>query len=611
MIPFVFCYPLLFRLPVIPIKSVFRAAVLAAPIFWSATAHAQFSLPPDRRAMLDFLPASKAEPVVLVDHTEADDIYRLLVMELAAQEGKLDLAAQTAMDLARDKKMPRMAKRAMHFYLAASQPQKANTAARLWSQLAPGDEEAAAATLALSANNGDTQGIVKALRERVSGARNKERALYQAASIVARMKNKQEALDVFTKVIRDNGDKLSVAQLLLSDFASQAGNEVLAWNAARKSLSLNPDSDAAAERVMRYGVRLDHDRAMALTRQFIAGHPNIRQVRLLYISQLVEDRKFEAALADLKRMQKSFPEDFDLLYLEAQVNYQAKRYPAARALLNQFLQVQEQRRDALSDEQTDAQGQATDARLLYAQIYEDEGNYRQAIAQLEKIDESAMAPQIRMKQAALLGKLGQLQKAMALLDDIRTDTESDKAIVQLAGAQILVDAGRTDRAVARLAEADRKLPDNAAIKYDLAMLYEKQGNLVNMERLLRRVMVLKPDSPDAFNALGYVFADRNSNLDEAQTLLDRALQLAPANPFILDSMGWLQYRLGNLALAMQYLESAFELSPQADIAAHLADVYWQSGERKKARDMLKQGQRLDRENPTLKETLKRLGVRSK
>lgn len=561
--------------------------------------------------MLDFLPASKAEPVVLIDHTEADDIYRLLVMELAAQEGKLDLAAQTAMDLARDKKMPRMAKRAMHFYLAASQPQKANAAARLWSQLAPGDEEAAAATLALSANNGDTQGIVKALRERVSGARNKERALYQAASIVARMKNKQEALDVFAKVIRGNGDKLSVAQLLLSDFAAQAGNEVLAWNAARKSLSLNPDSDAAAERVMRYGVRLDHDRAMALIRQFITGHPNIRQVRLLYISQLVEDKQFEAALADLKRMQKSFPEDFDLLYLEAQVNYQAKRYPAARTLLNQFLQVQEQRRDALSDEQTDAQGQATDARLLYAQIYEDEGNYRQAIAQLEKIDESAMAPQIRMKQAALLGKLGQLQKAMALLDDIRTDTESDKAIVQLAGAQILVDAGRTDRAVARLVAADKSLPDNAAIKYDLAMLYEKQGKLVDMERLLRRVMALKPDSPDAFNALGYVFADRNSNLDEAQTLLDRALQLAPANPFILDSMGWLQYRLGNLALAMQYLESAFELSPQADIAAHLADVYWQSGDRKKARDMLKQGRQLDGENPTLKETLKRLGVRSK
>ncbi len=561
--------------------------------------------------MLDFLPASKAEPVVLIDHTEADDIYRLLVMELAAQEGKLDLAAQTAMDLARDKKMPRMAKRAMHFYLAASQPQKANAAARLWSQLAPGDEEAAAATLALSANNGDTQGIVKALRERVSGARNKERALYQAASIVARMKNKQEALDVFAKVIRGNGDKLSVAQLLLSDFAAQAGNEVLAWNAARKSLSLNPDSDAAAERVMRYGVRLDHDRAMALIRQFITGHPNIRQVRLLYISQLVEDKQFEAALADLKRMQKSFPEDFDLLYLEAQVNYQAKRYPAARTLLNQFLQVQEQRRDALSDEQTDAQGQATDARLLYAQIYEDEGNYRQAIAQLEKIDESAMAPQIRMKQAALLGKLGQLQKAMALLDDIRTDTESDKAIVQLAGAQILVDAGRTDRAVARLVAADKSLPDNAAIKYDLAMLYEKQGKLVDMERLLRRVMALKPDSPDAFNALGYVFADRSSNLDEAQTLLDRALQLAPANPFILDSMGWLQYRLGNLALAMQYLESAFELSPQADIAAHLADVYWQSGDRKKARDMLKQGRQLDGENPTLKETLKRLGVRSK
>ncbi|MGH8813943.1 MAG: tetratricopeptide repeat protein, partial [Advenella sp.] len=120
-----------------------------------------------------------------------------------------------------------------------------------------------------------------------------------------------------------------------------------------------------------------------------------------------------------------------------------------------------------------------------------------------------------------------------------------------------------------------------------------------------------PDSPDAYNALGYVFADQNINLEQAQTLLDKAVQLAPGNPFILDSMGWLQFRLGNDALASQYLENAFELSPQADIAAHLAEIYWSGGDKKRARALLKQGWQLDKENPTLKETLKRLGVRLK
>ncbi|WP_161495297.1 tetratricopeptide repeat protein [Advenella sp. S44] len=592
-------------------KSVIRAASLVAPLLWTALAHAQFDQPVDRRAVLDFLSNEQAKPVVLVNHTEADDIYRLLIMEIAAQEGKTDMAAETAMALARDRNMPRMAKRAMHLYLATSQSQAAAEAARLWSKLAPGDEEAIAATLALSASNGDTAGIVKALRKRIAEAGNKDRALYQAAAVVARMKDKQEALDVFTEVIDNNGDTLSVAHLLLADLAAQAGNPVVAWEAARKSLALGPDSDAAAERVLQYGVTINHDLAMSLGRKFIEAHPNIRRVRLLYISQLVDDRQFESALADLKRMRKTFPEDFDLLYLEAQVNYQAKRYKTARARLNEFLEVQGQRRQALPDAETNAQGQSTDARLLFAQIDEDEGKYRDAIAQLDKIDEVAALPQIRMKQAALYGKLGQLNKALALLAEIRTETRDDKVIVELATAQVLAAAGRTDRAITHLVQADKALPDSPAIKYDLAMLYERQGKIVEMETLLRRVIAIKPDSPDAYNALGYVFADLNINLDQAQMLLDKAVQLAPDNPFILDSMGWLQFRLGNDALAGQYLENAFELSPQADIAAHLAEVYWSTGDKKRARAMLKQGWQLDKENQTLKETLKRLGVRLK
>lgn len=592
-------------------KSVLRAAVFVAPLLWTAAAHAQFDQPADRRAMLDFLSNEQATPVVLVNHTEADDIYRLLIMEIAAQEGKIDMAAETAMDLARERKIPRLAKRAMHLYLAASQPREASGAAKLWSQLAPGDEEAVAASLALSASNGDTDGIVKALRERIAVAGNKDRALYQAAAVVARMKDKQEALKVFTQAIHKNGDTSSVAQLLLSDLAFQANNPILAWEAAHQSLLLDPNSDAAAERVLQYGVKINRKLAMSLGRKFIDAHPNIRRVRLLYISQQVEEGKFDTALADLKRMRETFPEDFDLLYLEAQVNYQAKHYKTARTRLNEFLDVQAQRRAALSDAETDAQGQSTDARLLYAQIYEDEGNYRQAIAQLEKIDESVAMPQIRMKQAALYGKLGNLNKALALLAGIRSDTKDDKIIVELAASQVLAAAGRTDRAVARLVQADKALPDSPAIKYDLAMLYERQGKIVEMETLLRQVMALRPESPDAYNALGYVFADQNINLDQAQVLLDKAVQLAPGNPFILDSMGWLQFRLGNHALASQYLESAFELSPQADIAAHLAEIYWSGGQKKRARALLKKGWELDRENPTLTETLKRLGVRFK
>src|SRR5690606_16446830 len=139
------------------------------------------------------------------------------------------------------------------------------------------------------------------------------------------------------------------------------------------------------------------------------------------------------------------------------------------------------------------------------------------------------------------------------------EEEDDAVRIRLTQALIYRNAGKADQAIRYLRQADNDMPRNALIKYELAMMYEQQGSFEEMETLLREVIALKPSSPEAYNALGYVFADRNMHLDEAQLLLDRAVALAPDNPFILDSMGWLQFRLGNLELALEYLENAFEL----------------------------------------------------
>ena len=145
--------------------------------------------------------------------------------------------------------------------------------------------------------------------------------------------------------------------------------------------------------------------------------------------------------------------------------------------------------------------------------------------------------------------------------------------------------------------------------YDQAMMAEKLGQLPEMERLLRRVIEIKPDAYNAYNALGYSFAERNMRLPEAKQLITKALEFVPNDPFIRDSLGWVEFRLGNNAEALKIFADAFKTKPDAEIAAHYGEVLWAMGQRDKALGIWREGQLLNPENETLLETLKRLKVR--
>ena len=142
--------------------------------------------------------------------------------------------------------------------------------------------------------------------------------------------------------------------------------------------------------------------------------------------------------------------------------------------------------------------------------------------------------------------------------------------------------------------------------YDQAMLAEKAGDLDAMERLLRQIIEKRPDYQHAYNALGYSFAERGIRLPEARQLIAKALEFAPKDPFITDSLGWVEFRMGNHAEAARLLGEAFQRQPDPEIAAHLGEVLWTMGEREKALEVWRTGLRLNKDNDTLQETLKRL-----
>ena len=173
---------------------------------------------------------------------------------------------------------------------------------------------------------------------------------------------------------------------------------------------------------------------------------------------------------------------------------------------------------------------------------------------------------------------------------------------------ILRDADRVGQAVSVLEAADQALPDTVEIKYELAMLYERQDRLADLERMLRQVIALDPEHAHAYNALGYTLADHNQRLPEALDLITQALELSPNDPFILDSMGWVKFRMGDQVAAADYLRRAYSVRPEADIAAHLAEVLWTQGKRDQAVELLRAALLKDPKNKTVLEVVKRLGV---
>jgi tetratricopeptide (TPR) repeat protein len=215
----------------------------------------------------------------------------------------------------------------------------------------------------------------------------------------------------------------------------------------------------------------------------------------------------------------------------------------------------------------------------------------------------------QMRSAVLRAKQGKIDPALAMVDAISPQDDDERVQVVLTKSQILRDAGRLDRAAAVLEEADRAMPDTADIKYELAMLNERRGRLDELERLLRQVIALEPGHAHAYNALGYTLADHNQRLPEALQLITRALSISPNDPFILDSMGWVRFRMGQTDQAVDYLSRAYAERPEPDIGAHLAEALWRKGQRDRATELLREAYRKDAKNDTVLGTLKRLGVK--
>jgi tetratricopeptide (TPR) repeat protein len=246
--------------------------------------------------------------------------------------------------------------------------------------------------------------------------------------------------------------------------------------------------------------------------------------------------------------------------------------------------------------------------LMLAQAAEQKSDYKAAEAWLAKIEDPQRALDVQTRRASILARQGRVAQAREIIRQLPERDESDARAKLMAEAAVLREAKRWKDAYEVLGTGAKRFSDDSDLLYEQAMVAEKLDRLDDMEKLLRRVIALKPDNAHAHNALGYSLADRKQRLPEARELIKRALDLSPGDPFITDSLGWVEYRMGNREEALRLLTRAYAARPDTEIGAHLGEVLWSLGQRDEARRIWRESKGRDAANDVLKETLARLRV---
>ena len=246
--------------------------------------------------------------------------------------------------------------------------------------------------------------------------------------------------------------------------------------------------------------------------------------------------------------------------------------------------------------------------LLLARAAEQRHDDAAAAKWLAEVDAKDADLQVVSLRASLLARQGRLAEALKLIRATTATTPAEQRYKLLTEVQLLLDEKKLAEARELLAKANAEMPDDVDLVYQEAMVDERLNRLDDMERLLRRILVLQPDNSQALNALGYSLADRNLRLDEALAMVRQAHELSPADPFIVDSLGWVEYRMGHFDAAATLLAQAYSSRKDTEIAAHLGEALWADGRRDEAARVLRDAHRLDAGNEVLKRTMTRLKV---
>jgi len=518
-------------------------------------------------------------------------LYEFLLAEIAGQRGNAALSAQAYVDLAKRTRDPRIARRATEVALYARMNNAAIESATIWHETEPGSRPLQAlAGLLVAAGRYDE--ALPNLRKLLAGSANEPaNGFTQLTRTLANAQDKQAALKLVHSLAADY-PKLAESHLAVARAAVNAGDERLALEEARKAGQLRPDWEAPALLEAQLLQKSSVDQAASFLTAYLKRYPAARETRLAYARLLVAQKRFGEARAEFQKLMAGAPDGTEVAFAVALLSLQLKDYDAAEKYLRGLIESPYRDKDGV--------------RLYLGQVAEERKNLPEALRWYAEVGEGEQYVQAQIRYAQVLAKQGKLDEARGRLQEAAAKDGQQRVQLVLAEAQLLRDANQPKTAFDLVGQALDRVPNNPELLYDYAMLAEKLERVDILEASLRKLIEIRPEHAHAYNALGYSLADRNQRLPEARELIEKALQLAPEDSFIIDSMGWVLYRMGKLKDSLGYLRRAFAGRPDPEIAAHLGEVLWAMGERAEAERVWGDATRESPDNETLANTIKRL-----
>ena len=551
-----------------------------------AEADDQFEQPGQAEAPQEVTP--QALPSV---ELSSELLYEYLLSEIAAQRGNDTLAVEGSLDLAKKTRDPRLAMRAAHMALQFGQLDKAVEALRIWRDTDPSSLMARRmlASVLLRGGRLDEAGeeFANLLKADESDP---AQTFVQIDQMLVSYPDKAAALKL-ARHLAQPYPRVAEAHLGIAQLAKATGDPELALDEAKQARDLRPDWDVAVSMEAELLQKNAPQKGLDLLRDYLARHPKAREIRLQYARALLDQKQYKAARDEFQHMADENPENPDFAYAVALISLQLNDLNKAETELKRLLSKGKKDPDTVQ--------------YYLGQLSEAKKNEEEAIAYYREVKDGEYYFPAQIRIAYLLSKRGQLSEALQQLQKAQAADDQQRAKLAMVEAQLLRDASRFEEAYKVLNQALEQQPDHIDLLYETAMMADKINKPDVFERLMRKVIRIKPDHAQAYNALGYGLLERNERIPEAMQLVEKALQLAPDDAAIMDSVGWGYYRSGKLDESIKMLRRAYAGNANPEIAAHLGEVLWMRGDKAEAKKIWQDSLKENSGNQELQAVIKK------
>ena len=521
----------------------------------------------------------------------AELLYHVMAAEVAGQRGRLDLAVENYLQAARLSGDAKVAERATRIAVYARDDQAALDAARVWVEAEPDSVDANQVVAALLVRRGELDEATARLEHVLQMGGNGDTNRYMLiTTLLSREQDKAAALEVMNRLMAkrpNNPDALYA----FAHLAYLVGDYPRAIEAVEQALALKPDWSVAhilrANTLTRQG-----QTELALNRldEAVKEYPEDSELRMFYARKLMEARRLDAARDQFKVLLEYEPDATAAVFALGLLSLQLNQFDDAERYFKDLIERGER---------------ASEASYFLGQLHEARRNTDEAMSWYAQVRDGDYFFDAQMRIAVLLAKRGDVAEARERLSAIPANNNQARVRIYLTEGEILREAKQYQEAFDLYTTALEVMPQNVDLLYARGLTAERIGRLDILEADFKAVLAIDPENAQALNALGYTLADRTTRYEEALEYVQRALELRPNDAAVIDSMGWVLYRLGRHDEALKYLRRAFEMLNDAEIAAHLGEVLWVTGDHDRAREVWDEALREAPQHEILLDVIKR------